>query len=293
MNTNQRERTPTVPIESTRAFTRLDLLVLILTFCGLAILSRPVWGGSQTKSQAAVCLSNFKRLVTAWQIYAEDNRGRLVMVFHGGEALGGAAGFDPKKAPWAMGWQDWTTSRDNTNATLLTEDRFSKLSGYLQRSVEVFKCPGDQYLSSSQKARGWKERLRSVSANAGVGDGNAQAGPWDPTYKQVRTTSGFLFPGPAETFVYVEEHPDSMNDPAFFNPGSSSWSDFPGSFHGPGSTFAFADGHVEFHGWRASLASPAARSVNFSNLIAAQPSTGDADIHWVSYRGCRTSEKFY
>ena len=41
----------------------------------------------------------------------------------------------------------------------------------------------------------------------GVGDGNAEVGPWPmSTYKHCKTMSDFRYPAPAETFVFVDEH---------------------------------------------------------------------------------------
>ena len=98
----------------------------------------------------------------AYVLSVADNRlyARL-----GGQALGpsgkGGAG-DPKYGVgWVEGWLDWTTSTDNTNVDFLTSDKFARLGNYVARSKNVFKCPADHYLSSSQRGRGWTDRARS------------------------------------------------------------------------------------------------------------------------------------
>ena len=118
-----------------------------------------------------------------------------------------------------------TTSADNTNILFLTEDRSSRSASYLGRSKEVFKCPSDRYLSAAQRAKGWMQRARSYSVNIAVADGNAEAGPWEPIYRHVRKNSDLIIPGPGQTYVFVDEHPDSMNDPGLFNPHQTSWID--------------------------------------------------------------------
>jgi hypothetical protein len=51
----------------------------------------------------------------------------------------------------------------------------------------------------------------SASRESDDGDhGNAEAGPWGAIYKHVRKGSDFIYPGPAETWVYLDEHPDSI-----------------------------------------------------------------------------------
>ena len=77
------------------------------------------------------------------------------------------------------------------------------------------KCPADRFTSAAQKKKGWTERVRSVSGNIGIGDGNAETGPWDMIYKHIKKTGDFVFPGPTETWVYLDEHPDSINDAGF------------------------------------------------------------------------------
>jgi prepilin-type processing-associated H-X9-DG protein len=91
----------------------------------------------------------------------------------------------------------------------------------------------------------------------------------------------------------LDEHPDSINDAGFFNPRVSSWIDQPANYHNAACGVAFADGHSEIHKWKASLASPRSQRVKFSNSIDAPAVTGDADIHWLSYRGGRVSARSY
>jgi prepilin-type processing-associated H-X9-DG protein len=53
-----------------------------------------------------------------------------------------------------------------------------------------------------------------------------------------------------DTFVFVDEHPDSINDGAFFSPQSKSqFVDIPATYHNRACGFSFADGHAEIHKW--------------------------------------------
>jgi hypothetical protein len=275
------------------AFTRVDLAAVIVMLGVLAAMLVPVLGSGASKADALLCQGNMKRLILGWHLYASDNQERLVMLLQGGDAQFGAAAANRRNAPWALGWLDWSSSADNTNILLLTSDRYSKLAKYLDNSPKVFKCPSDKYLSAPQRARRWTERTRSVAAGVGIGDGNAESGPFDPIYKHVRKMPELLFPSPAETLVYLDEHPDSINDPAFLYPRRTAWVDQPASYHDAAGSIAFADGHTEVHRWEASLTQTRAMAVRFSSTVNAVVRPGDADLHWVSYRCSRRSEVSY
>jgi prepilin-type processing-associated H-X9-DG protein len=234
--------------------------------------------------------------MTAWQMYAHDNQDKLVVVLQGAGGIGGLG--DPVYGVgWVSGWLDWSARADNTNANYLIDPRYAKLAPYVNQGTSLFKCPADTYLSGVQKAMGWSRRVRSYSAQIGVGAGNPQAGPWDPLYRHVTNTSGLLYPTPGETTVLVEEHPDSMNDPALFPPYQTEWIDPPATYHNGGCTFGFADGHSELHRWTGSLTSARARQVHATDgdyinaTIVAR--TGDPDIHWMSFHTQRVSTNSY
>jgi prepilin-type N-terminal cleavage/methylation domain-containing protein len=272
-------------------FTLIELLVVIAIIAILAGMLLPALSKAKAKAQGILCMNNGKQLMLAWHMYNTDNDDNIVMSFHGGMAQGGAAASDPKNAPWVEGWLDWTTSGDNTNVLFITDEKYSKLAKYFGNSKNILKCPADHYLSQAQSKKGWAARVRSISGNIGVGDGNAEGGPWDTIYKHIKKTSDFITPGPGETWVYLDEHPDSINDAGFFNPHQTAWVDQPANYHNAAAGFAFADGHSEIHKWKASLAQPRAVKVKLNNAIDAPAVKGDADIAWLAYRGGRASDK--
>ena len=279
-----------------RAFTLIELLAVAALILALTLVSIPCLTRTNPGSKTAHCWSNTKRLVTAWRLYADDNADRLVPIFHGGEAQGG--NFPASIGPgWCAGWLDWTLSTDNTNLDFLLSPKYAGLARYLSNQPQVFKCPADRYISANQRSRGWSKRVRSYSVAVGIGQGNAQAGPWDTFYRTVTNSTGFLYPNPSETWVFIEEHPDSMNDPAFFSPTATVFVDSPASYHDGACAFGFADGHAEMHRWIGALTAPrvgrvAAQDGSYiNNFVRTQP--GDPDLHWLSYHTQRISTNSY
>jgi prepilin-type N-terminal cleavage/methylation domain-containing protein/prepilin-type processing-associated H-X9-DG protein len=277
-------------------FTLIELLVVIAIIAILAAMLLPALGKAKQKAQGVHCMNSGKQIMLAWHMYNADNADRCVMSYHGGDAQGGAAANDPKKSPWVVGWLDWGTRADNTNTLFLTDDRYSKLAKYFGRQAGIFKCPADTYLSTDQARLGWRMRVRSISGNIGVGDGNAETGPWDSFYRHIKKATDFLYQGPSETWVYLDEHPDSINDAGFFNPYAASWVDLPATYHNGACGLSFADGHAEIHKWRDSLTGQRARSVRKADFsggeIAVRNGARDVDILYMRRTGGRMNPQF-
>ena len=238
-------------------------------------------------------------------MFSTDNNELILGAIHGGTANVGLpnAGQEVERLrdpvtgqlvyPWAQGWQTWDLSNQNTNVMHITDPRYSSMAPYVGNNRAVFKCPADKYLARIQKNAKWTERLRSMSGNIAVGNGNGGDGdgPWDSAYKKVRKSSDLSNPGPSETWVYVDEHPDSMNDPGFFSPyftGSKAWVDIPANYHNGAAGFAMADGHSEVHPWKGGL--KGARVCTFDPNYAPPANSLDiTDFTWMYRRTPRKS----
>jgi prepilin-type processing-associated H-X9-DG protein len=83
-------------------------------------------------------------------------------------------------------------------------------------------------------------------------------GTWLPasSWRVYRTSSSII--NPVKTWVLLDEHPDSVNDPAFAvemaKPDAKNPQiiDVPASYHNGACGFSFSDGHSEIHKWRGS-----------------------------------------
>ena len=108
--------------------------------------------------------------------------------------------------------------------------------------------------------------------------------------RQYNRLSDITRPPPADLWVFVDEHPDSINDAAFavkmadLSVPSTMTDvriiDYPASFHGGACGLSFADGHSEIHKWKGSAIQPRMRNVE----IPLNQPAGDArnDIIWIS-----------
>jgi prepilin-type processing-associated H-X9-DG protein len=81
-----------------------------------------------------------------------------------------------------------------------------------------------------------------------VGDPGELTNQFNPQFIQFFRWSDI--PNPAEIYVFLDEHPDTINDGFFMNRWEIySWGNLPASYHNGAANLSFADGHMESHRW--------------------------------------------
>ena len=245
-------------------FTLIELLVVIAIIAILASLLLPALARAKGKAEAVACLSNTKQLMLGWLLYTEDNDGKM----------------PPKLYPNGAIWGN----PENTNTPLLLDPNQSLLGSYI-KSPGVYKCPSDRY---PDPATG--KRLFSLSANAFLGGIGVTILNEIPgrTYKPkgVIKITNLQRPGPAMTFVTLDEHPDSIDDAVFHSVGGASlgnaeFRNVPASYHySGGANFSFVDGHAEIHKWRDSRTIIGVKYTKIGNIKV----PGSRDYEWLNDR---------
>jgi prepilin-type processing-associated H-X9-DG protein len=121
---------------------------------------------------------------------------------------------------------------------------------------------------------------------AKMGWSNTELGTASGEYRVYYRMSDMMTPGPANTFVFVEEPMDRINDGFFvtdmltYPTTTADICDFPAQYHNGSANFSFADSHAEMKKW----ATPLLLAAPVPNIIRGYPTplTGfNPDVFWL------------
>ncbi len=255
------------------AFTLIELLVVIAIIAILAGLLLPTLAKAKLKAQAISCMSNGKQISLAWVMYADDNQGRVASAFS-----------------WVGGNLNYFYNPDNVDATKLTQG----LLGPYLKSVGVYKCPADLSRDGPFRGAAGAPRVRSISMSQMFRSEkeNSDYNHWSasPPWQYYPKTTTISAPSPSLLWVTIDENPDGINDAAFAvtmdtQGQNAAWQDGPGTSHGGGCGFSFADGHSEIKKWKdPRTLAPPMLTTYVARFSFGQGQPNNPDIAWIQAR---------
>jgi len=255
--------------ERAGGFTLIELLVVVAIIAILAALLLPSSAAAKLKAQNIRCLSNYKQLTLAFRMYADDSKGNYPANEEGNYTTIDTGNNPSVTLPWVNGWEDYaggTVGSDgqgsDTDVNYLTSGTYASMGPYAV-NPQIFHCPAD--MSCQYGVRGLS-RVRSVSMNQAIGcpieAGTDTIGTWlggqntgVGNWKTYAKDSDVIRPSPSGLWLFLDEHPDSINDGAFavmaagVSDTSATWVDHPSALHGGACVFSFLDGHAVIHRW--------------------------------------------
>jgi len=244
-------RYPEPSRKTSSGFTLIELLVVIAIIAILAAMLLPALSKAKERAKITRCLNNNRQLQLGWFMYSGDNDDLLLLPSAGAST---GAPLERSRSIWIGGsftdailQDDWDPTYNNPAQPTFGLDK-SPLMPFVGKSRAIFRCPSDPITVSGSP------RIRSNSMNGAFGNGN-NMGPASSLalygkHSQIRK--------PAETWVFGEEHVNSLNDGVMVvrviddSATSGSFIDVPSGWHNRGCDFSYADGHADIMKWRGS-----------------------------------------
>jgi len=227
---------------SRRAFTLVELLVVIGIIALLISILLPALSKARDQANRAKCMANVKQLATASLMYANENKGYIAW-----------STWDNPEPPGAMGW---CYKKPRINPSLFQEADLENGAFWVYLNAkEVFKCPGARQSTDATHSFNIVHYLMNGSVNS-FGRNQGGSGPnasWPKFWKQTdfKASEQVLFLEMSDT----SQHPRPpigdgatqgawANDASSFPPEDFAWR------HANGMIIGFFDTHCEWTSYK-------------------------------------------
>lgn len=289
-----------------KAFTLLELVVILSMLALLVSVIAPALGGTKADSRAFRCRNNLRQVMHAMTLYTYDYHEFFPPNPDDGTVTPGYV--------WCAG-QAGIGEADEFDPDVMSDPKRTLVAPYLNFQANVFRCTADLRRGRYDGAALYPNSpligtevpvSRSISMSQAVGTidpcysggaghcgiptlpvkgpwltgsygvNSASRGPWR-TYGK---TSQMVAPTPSALWVLTEESPFSINDATLaMSVGMPRWVDYPSALHNSSCALAFGDGHCESHRWVES-----STVLTGSLFTQAAVSVTDPDWSWLAAR---------
>jgi len=224
-----------LPASRIRAFSLIELLVVMAVIAILAGLLLPSLSNAQSKGRQVACLNNLRQLQLAWTMYLGEHNNTMPENKMTGSGLLGCVSTT----------NSWVTGNAQASADPILIQQGSIYS--YTPNLLVYRCPADR--STVYGASTPRERSYSMDAYLNGGLDVRIYGGYLPG-NVVRYSE--LLPSPSKVFVFLDETQAVIDDGVFllYREPADFWQNGPSHRHSQGANLSFADGHCERWKWR-------------------------------------------
>jgi prepilin-type N-terminal cleavage/methylation domain-containing protein/prepilin-type processing-associated H-X9-DG protein len=217
-----------------KGFTLIELLVVIAIIAVLMGILMPALQSAREQGQRASCMGNLRQLAIGWNLYAQENDGKIV---------NGASGIDRTKEKAWIG-RAWHSDYVNGTPESMQVQRDALVNGAFwpyAANEKIYKCPTGR--------RGFLQTYNIFDSMAGLSRSgtmvNGKSVRAGKTVLYIKKLSDIVQPGLGERAVFIDEGRTTPDSYAVHYQ-TQSWWDPPMLRHSNGTTLSYADTHAAY-----------------------------------------------